>query len=500
LFEAIAVHAGRAASSVALQGADETITYGELPRRIERVAEALGALNARAVGLLADNGPAWALVDLAALRSGITLVPLPAFFSDAQLAHAVHDAGIGAVLTDVPERFQNHNEFCFGAEPDSARLASLAVLKTQKGFSPRQDLTGIAKVTYTSGSTGEPKGVLLRKASMERVAHALQERVGREALERHLALLPLSTLLENIAGLYLPLLAGTSTTLWPQAALGMRGASGLNSAAFGQTLAALRPTSLVMIPEMLKRLVDAAERGTDFSSLKFVAVGGAQVALDLLQRAQRVGLPVYQGYGLSECASVVTLNGSRGNRPGSVGTALAHATLSVAPDGEVLVRGALFDGYLGGARIAPDDFFPTGDIGRLDADGYLHLTGRKKNIFITAYGRNVSPEWVEAELTGAPAIAQAAVFGEAQAANVAVIVPMPGATSREVAHAVEAVNRQLPDYARVAHVVLATAPFSVANGQLTGTQRLRRAAVWSAYRTTIEAKLSSTIDLEESAA
>ncbi len=183
-------------------------------------------------------------------------------------------------------------------------------------------------------------------------------------------------------------------------------------------------TTTILTPQLLHALVAAVEAGHPApQQLRFVAVGGAPVAPRLLQRAEALGLPVFEGYGLSECASVVALNTEGARRIGSVGKPLPHARVKFAADGEILVAGATLLGYTGAAPLQANEFWPTGDTGHLDEQGFLHLTGRKKNIFITSFGRNVAPEWVERELTLHPAIAQAAVFGEARPWNVAVIVP-----------------------------------------------------------------------------
>jgi long-subunit acyl-CoA synthetase (AMP-forming) len=184
---------------------------------------------------------------------------------------------------------------------------------------------------------------------------------------------------------------------------------------------------------------------------------------------------------------VVCLNTPTAHRPGSVGRPLPHVRVRVGVDGEVRVLGQRFAGYLGEPPLpgTPREW-RTGDLGHLDADGYLHLTGRRRNVFITAYGRNVAPEWVERELTLEPAIAQAAVFGEARPWNAAVLVPAPGAGTAEVAAAVARANRTLPDYARVSRWVLADNPFTPERGLLTGTGRVRREAVLERYGERIE--------------
>jgi long-subunit acyl-CoA synthetase (AMP-forming) len=220
--------------------------------------------------------------------------------------------------------------------------------------------------------------------------------------------------------------------------------------------------------------------------LRFVAVGGGRVAPALLERADRLGLPVYEGYGLTECASVVALNTPAARRIGSVGQPLPHVQLEIDSRAEIHVSGAAVCGYVGGSNVPQR--FATGDLGYLDTDGYLFVNGRRKNVFITSFGRNVSPEWVESELAVQAPIAQIAVFGEARPWNVAVVVPMPGAPANtaDIQAAVDRANERLPDYARVSDWLCAAEPFTAGNGLLTPNGRNRRAAIWDRYRWQID--------------
>ncbi|MGQ3058276.1 MAG: AMP-binding protein, partial [Nevskia sp.] len=213
--------------------------------------------------------------------------------------------------------------------------------------------------------------------------------------------------------------------------------------------------------------------------LRVVAVGGASVSPRLIDRAVALGLPVYEGYGLSECGSVVALNRPGAARPGSVGRPLPGLDVQVSDRGELVVSGRGFLGYVGEAARAADAPVATGDLGHFDADGYLHLDGRSKNLIVTAFGRNVSPEWIERELTVAAAIPQAAVFGDGQPSLSAVIAST--ASDAAIDAALAAVNALLPDYARVRRWLRADAPFSTANQQLTANGRPRRAAIVAAY-------------------
>jgi long-subunit acyl-CoA synthetase (AMP-forming) len=174
---------------------------------------------------------------------------------------------------------------------------------------------------------------------------------------------------------------------------------------------------------------------------------------------------------------VQTLNLPGRARPGSTGRALPHARIRIAPDGEVEIGGSLFLGYLG-EGLAPPAWWPTGDLGAIDADGYLHLRGRKKLVLITAFGRNVSPEWVETALRDEPAILQAVVFGDGEPSLGAVLWPTRDSTSKaQLQAAVDAANATLPDYARIVRWTVAEVPFSAETGMATPNGRPQRSAI-----------------------
>ncbi|MBI5437240.1 MAG: thermostable hemolysin [Nitrosomonadales bacterium] len=478
--------------SPALVGNRHALTYRELAAAIEQLGAQLRAAPAKTIGLALDNSPLWAVLDLAGLHAGKPVIPLPFFFSAEQIAHSIRDAGIDCIFTDQPEQYRKLLEAA-GIETGAAVAHDLNGQTFSeirlRNIAAKTLPAGTVKVTYTSGTTGHPKGVCLSAGALQHVASSLLAATRGKADDRHVSVLPLSTLLENLAGVYVPLLAGATCHLLPLAEVGLSGSTGLDVKKMLAALIECRATTTILTPQLLHAMVAAIEAGHPAPrQLRFVAVGGAPVAPRLLQRAQALGIPVFEGYGLSECASVVALNTESEHRIGSVGKPLAHARVKFAEDGEILVAGATLLGYTGAAPLQPGEFWPTGDIGQLDEQGFLHLTGRKKNIFITSFGRNVSPEWVERELTLHPAIAQAAVFGEARPWNVAVIV-LRGNTPEAldaVNLAIAEANNVLPDYAQVKYWLPAQAPFLPQNGQLTANGRLKREAIWSLYQAAIE--------------
>ena len=490
LLEVLNQHAVNNPDSIALCSAQEALSYAELQIKVTSTKDELNAQDISVLGLLADNGIPWALSDLASMAANIPLVPIPLFFSPQQILHVINDTGMDTLLTDQPAFLITLLQVTGIDSKVAGKVAELTLIRLF-GMAKKSLPSGTSKITYTSGTTGEPKGVCLNIAQMEIVAASLRDASQAKVTDRHLCLTPLSTLLENIAGLHTPLLSGASSYLLPLAQVGLNGASALDAGRMLQALHETKASSAIMAPQMLQAIVALGESGIAMpKNLRFIAVGGAPVSPQLLGNAYRLGLPIYEGYGLSECASVLALNTPCGIRPGSVGRPLPHASITIAEDGEILVKGTTFLGYLGQDKSQQP--LRTGDLGYMDSEGYLHLTGRKKSMFITSFGRNVAPEWVERELTIHPAIAQAVVFGEARPWNIAVIVAH-GSPS-EVELAISATNRLLPDYAQIREWIAAIAPFCTKNLQMTANSKLRRDEVWKVYQPVIDALYEEQFD------
>lgn len=484
MIPALAGLAGSQPGRCAISDGRQALNYGSLHAAVRAVSAQLREDSRGTVALALENSPAWIICDLAVLASKLPCVPLPPFFTATQQSHALRDAGADWLLTDRPDFYAAllQQQSIPTTRVDDIQLGGIMIAQFRLSVPPARMPPGTAKITYTSGTTGTPKGACLSVAAMENVARNLVTTTAMTPLDRHLCLLPLATLLENIGGIYAPLLSGACMV--PSA--GRQTAdtttiSGNYGAALVAMLDTAQATTAIMIPQMLHALVAAIEAGTPRpATLRFLAVGGARVPPSLLARAASAGLPVFEGYGLSECASVVTLNTATACRPGSVGRPLPHVDIDFAQDGEILVRGAGFLGYAGDSAPAGEPWH-TGDLGRLDAEGFLHLTGRKKDLFITNFGRNVAPDWVESELALQVAIAQAWVHGEARPWNAAVIVARTGATAQDVTTAIAAANRKLPGYAQVRHWLPADEPFSFENGELTSNGRMRRAVIAARY-------------------
>ncbi len=445
---------------------------------VTRAGALLRNAHTRVLATLLDNGPAFVALDEAALGARVVHVPLPPFFTPEQLAHALDAAGVDT-LAAHPLLAERWPALRWTRQP----LAGETVCLAERPALPRPLPAGTVKITFTSGTTGQPKGVCLGASALDAITTGLVQALGPLGITRHLSVLPYAVLLENVAGAMAARRQGATLLSLPTRRLGLTGSSQFDPAPFDRAVREHGAHSVILLPQMLRAwcawLARTGQRADP--GLRFVAVGGAAVGAPLLAQAHALGIPAYEGYGLSEACSVQTLNLPGANRPGSAGRVLPHAQVRVTPDGEIELCGSLHLGYLGDPTPVPR-WWPSGDIGRLDADGYLHIEGRRKNVLITAFGRNVSPEWVETTLTAQPAVAQAVVLGDGQAQLDAVIWPVPGpaATSAAtatatvddaIAHAVQRANATLPDYARIGRWVLGDAARDLADGLFTPNGR-----------------------------
>jgi long-subunit acyl-CoA synthetase (AMP-forming) len=450
------------------------VDHAELIRQVTWLSAVLRHERSRIVATMIDNGAAWVIADLAALAEGLVHVPVPSFFTPQQVAFVLDAAGVDTVIAHQPVG---------GFSSMPVEIAGETVAWCRR---PARDLAiheGTAKITFTSGTTGTPKGVCLSADAMLAVAGSLATALRPIGVSRHLCALPLPVLLENVAGVYAPLLAGAASVVVACGDTGLEGSSRFDPSRLDAAMRRFHADSVVVLPQMLRAWTAwrARNPGDGLSAPRFVAVGGAGVGRPTIEQARATGLPAYEGYGLSEGASVQTLNLPGRDRPGSVGPALDHARVRVSPDGEIEIAGSLMLGYLGEPRLDPQ-WWPTGDLGEIDADRFIHVRGRRRHVLVTAFGRNVSPEWVESLLHAQPAIAHAVVQGDGRPALEAVIWPAHEAVSdAELAQTIAGANRELPDYARIQRFVRGRVPYGAAHGVCTANGRPLRAAIGSLH-------------------
>lgn len=464
--------------NAALEDGQRSWSVADLQQATGEAQDWLQGSNTRVLASVLDNSAAFVALDEALLTSECVHVPLPPFFTATQMRHALAATGADTLVTE-PAWAQAWQ----GLPWQPLSLAGRELLATRLPNAPQALPTGTAKITFTSGTTGSPKGVCLSRTAMACVAQGLVTALAPLGIERHLNALPFSVLLENIAGLMAPRQQGITLVTLGMQALGLKGSSQFDAAVFHAAVTASQAQSLILLPQMLRAwcgyLRHTGQRAPE--GLRFVAVGGAAVGATLLQAAHSLGIPAYEGYGLSEGASVQTLNLPGASKPGSVGRALTHAQIRCATDGEIEVSGSLFCGYLGDTT-PPPIWWPTGDLGSIDADGFVQVSGRKKHVLITAFGRNVSPEWVETSLCGQAEILQAVVFGDGEPSLSAVLWPMTSDLSDAALQAaVDRSNSQLPDYARIGRWTRARAAFHSSTGLATANGRPQRPAIWAQH-------------------
>ena len=475
LLDTLREHARRAPRFAALEdGCGRVMNRADLVAAVEAEIVALHATLRgfdRPVALLADRSIELCVLDLALMECGVPVLSLPLFFTAAQREHALAQSGAQMLVRDGSVQ---------GATTPGAELVR-EVLPAHGACGQIPART--ARISYTSGSTGSAKGVCLSADNLLAVARGVVDAVGTQNVGRHLAVLPPGVLLEDVAGCHASLLSGATYIAPSMKDVGLAAPFQPDFARMAARVAATGATSLILVPEYLSGLAAClAHTGLRLPSLTLVAVGGARVAPALLERARAVGLPVRQGYGLTECGSVVSLHDGTADGVGSAGRALGAHALRIAEDGEVLVEGPKFLGCIGAplSPAAQRGAWRTGDIGRIDSDGRLWIEGRKSNLIITSFGRNISPEWIESLLLEQRAIAQALVRGEGAASLSALIVPRGQVAAQDIDAAIAAVNAALPEYARIRHWRRAL-PFTPANGQLTGNGRLRRPQILAQY-------------------
>lgn len=462
--------------AIALRSPHSTLSYRHMWTRVDATVQWLSKRSETRLALALDNVFDWVIWDLACLRLAKVLIPIPPFFSAEQQHNVLKDSGAQLLVGDFLDK-RVHAQHVIACVSAPTGFVPICVLSTTGELAPLPPTT--QKITYTSGSTGQPKGVCLSAEGIGTVVTSLIERLPSQLNSTHLVVMPLAVLLENIAGIYVTLALGAEVVLLTGAELGLAGTAGLNAARFIQCLIDYRISTLVIPPALLDAVcASVANFGVPATQFEFIAVGGAKLAEAQEQRAMELNLPVVVGYGLSECASVVALNDVRKASPiGSVGQLLPHITAQIRA-GELFILEPLMLGYLGDNSAAPA-WFATGDLAHFDESGDVYIDGRKKHIIVTSYGRNVDPEWVEAALLTILTVKQVCVSGSESHPLRALIVSDVAQT--EIERAVKQVNATLPDYARIQTIEVITSPFTLANQLLTGTGRLRRQAILQQY-------------------
>ena len=521
-------------------GAWQRVSWGEFARRAASVARGLRAAGIEPgdrVLLVSESRPEVPISETALMA--IRAVPVPAYTVNTphDHAHLLRDSGARAAIVSsnaLAERVQAGAAMAGGLDllfsMEAGPFRSFAALQDDPA-SPNDVAAeaeqiaegALACLIYTSGTSGYPRGVMLpHRAILSNCRGAFElVRPLRLRNELYLSFLPLSHSYEHTVGQFFLLSLGTEVAY-------SRGLEHLVA-----DMAAVQPTILTLVPRILEvirgRVLSGVRREKAWRQRLFQAAldvghrrldgtmslldraidpaldrlvrhkvrerfggrfraamsGGARLDPEVGRFFLAMGITLMQGYGQSEAGPVIAANPPDRPKIATVGLPLPGVELRIADDGEILVRGDLvMDGYWGepeATRAAiVDGWLHTGDVGTLDADGYLTITDRKKDIIVLSGGENVSPARVEGALMSEAAIAQAVVYGDGQSALAALLVPSDGHDEAAVGAAVGRVNAVMSVTERVRRQRLVP-PFTVENGLLTPSQKIRRALVLRRY-------------------
>lgn len=460
-------------------------TYHDLAEQAKAVAVWLrkqGVQRGDKVLLMAPNSPHWVAVYWGTLLNGSVIVPLNVQMLPATIERIAHQTEAKVFFKirrlEVTPQMVSPNAVIEDLESLDDVLRTINPHDFKLEVLHQDDLM---QIMYTSGTTGDPKGVMLTHRNVavviEELVRVLELKPMAETL---LSILPLSHIFEQVIGMILPLCLGEHV-VYAHA-----------QSALLSLMRKYRVTKMAAVPEFLhifmarlegefdargkhqlfERLQKIARRvnRTWFSRLLFypvikkfggrlnaIASGGAPLDPELEAKWEALGIMVMQGYGMTEGAPVITTNTFRERRLGSVGKAMSYVELKISEGGEILVRGEnIFKGYYLNPEVTAKSFdgqgfFKTGDMGELDEDGYLFLKGRKKYMILASGGQNVFPEDIENVLNALPGVADSCVYGNEVAPGVTEIVAVcllkPEAD--EIDALVEQANRQLASYQQI---------------------------------------------------
>ena len=549
------------------------ISSEALRERVVAVSNALqrwGIGKGDRVAILSENRPEWTIADFASLLIGAVTVPIYATLTAEQTAYILRDSGARVVFLSSEAQLQKVlsirgqtaleklvvMDAIDGA--DAVRMAEMeysgrtnsgAGLGALQGAAGSVSPDDLATIIYTSGTTGTPKGVMLTHDNMASNLNCSLAEFPVQPGDVSISFLPLSHVTArhvDFALLYRGVMLAHLAVVaqLPQVLLEVKPtffvavprvyekihfqteqkAQGFPNSTFynwalsvgrehqAEVLAGQKPTSRSW--RLAERLLYSKVRAGLGGRLEIFISGGAPLGRELAEWYAAIGIRIYEGYGLTETSPVIAVNTPQAHKIGTVGKPLPNLEVRIAEDGEVLVRGpSVFKQYWNKVKETQgafvDGWFKTGDIGNLDADGFLSITDRKKDLIKTSGGKFIAPQPIENSLKHNVLIAEAVVLGEKHKFPSVLIAPNfplleEWARSHELAFAsrqelvahpevravyegiVDDLNRNMARYEKLKRVLLVTDEFSAENGTLTASMKLRRRVVEERYRQQIE--------------
>jgi long-chain acyl-CoA synthetase len=489
------------------------------------------------VGLLSENRVEWLVADMAILSAGAVTVSPHAPLTARQVHYQLHDAGVRWAIVSNAEQlaklqqvrdelpnlravvaFERAQPQAAIASWDAFLHAGWAALRRVGAELARREATigpdDLATIMYTSGTTGNPKGVMLTHGNLLSNAESMQSMVAPRPDDVILSWLPFTHIYARTVDHYGGLFSGVLTCLAESADT------------LVQNLEDVRPTRMASVPRFYEKVLaacaaaDPKQTARDLrrvfgDRVDWLSSGGAPLPPAIAQVFLDAGIPVLQGYGLTESSPVISFNTKEHYKLATVGLPIPGVEVKIAPDGEVLTRGPhVMKGYWNDpaatAAAIRDGWLHTGDLGSIDADGYLAITGRKKELLVLSNGKKVVPSYLEGMLLADPCIDQALIIGEARNFLTALLVPhwgnvvkaltaegieVPADNASRAAHpsVVEFLRKRvaaaLADISHMEQVkkfVVLPEPFSVANDELTVSLKMRRNVILARNAARIE--------------
>jgi len=540
----------------------------------------LGVSAGSNVALLSENRPEWAVVDYACLSIRCADVPVYSTLPAGQVSYILRDSGSVAIFVSSRAQLDKVLSLRSPEIlPALRHIIAMDPDATGPGVMPFEDLIkrgraalakypgwrkealqikadDVATLIYTSGTTGDPKGVMLTHGNItSNVVNAIKVLQTRED-DECLSFLPLCHILERMAGHYLMLYTGVLVNYaqsidtvaadmverHPTVMLSVprlyekiyaRVVEGASASpvkqrifkwarAAGETWADYRlagkpvPTSVAVKKAIADKLVFSKLQARTGGRLRFFVSGGAPLSAEIAKFFYAAGLPIYEGYGLTETSPVITVNTESQVRMGSVGRPIPGIEVRIAPDGEILTRGPhVMKGYYNKPEATADTidsegWLHTGDIGLIDAEGFLRITDRKKDIIVTAGGKNIAPQPIENRVKTNRYVVNAVMLGDKRKFPILLVVPnidllrawaaehhMSFASDAALVASAEAGDmverevkkglRDLAQFEMPKKVVLIEKDFSIESGEITPTLKVKRRVVEKNYRDAIEA-------------